>query len=53
MEKIHTMMIIQVDLNTDFMRKNILPAPRFEPKTFQIVPSRLGITFLSGMSISP
>ena len=53
MEKFHTIMIMQVDLNTDFMRKNILPAPGFEPMAFQIVPSRLGITFLSGMSISP
>ena len=53
MEKFHAMMIIQVDFNTDFMRINTLLTLGFEPKTFQIVPSRLGITFLSGMSISP
>ena len=36
----------------DFARKNILQAPGLEPTTFQLMPSCLSITFLSGICIS-
>ena len=45
------MISIEVYLNRDFMRKNILPAQGFEPLTFWLMSSCLGITFLTGIFI--
>ena len=44
-----SMLIVPVYFNRDFMNKNPLPASGFEPMTFQLEPSCLGITFLSGI----
>ena len=45
------MVIVQVSLNRDFMRKNPLPALGFEPTTFQLASSCQGITFLGMVSL--
>ena len=47
------MMIIQENLSGDLMENKIWLALGFEPTTFRLVSSCLGITFLTGICISP
>ena len=53
MHHFNSKMIIQVHISRNFIRKYLLPSTGFKPLTFWLVFSYLGITFLSGMCISP